>query len=63
MPNEPTTPVEAEGLRLLTDAELDAVSGGIGSEAACKAISNANNAAQADAVLLGVLQRLGCQPA
>ncbi len=28
MPNEPTTPVEAEGLRLLTDAELDAVSGG-----------------------------------
>ncbi len=30
MSNAPTTPVEAEGLRLLTDAELDAVSGGGG---------------------------------
>ncbi len=28
MSNKPITPVEAEGLRLLTDAELDAVSGG-----------------------------------
>ncbi len=60
MSNERTVPVE--GLRLLTDAELDAVSGGIGSEAACNAISNANNAPQADAALLSVLQRLGCQP-
>ncbi len=33
MSNEPT--IEAEGLRLLTDAELDAVSGGAASQTAC----------------------------
>lgn len=32
MSNEPTTPVEAEGLRLLTNAELDSVSGGTAPE-------------------------------
>ncbi len=42
MSNEPTTPVEAEGLRLLTDAELDAVSGGGGggpTDNACAVLS------------------------
>ncbi len=35
MSNERTVPVEAEGLRLLTDAELDVVSGGAASAVAC----------------------------
>ncbi len=42
MSNEPTSPVEAEGLCLLTDAELDSVSGGGGgfpTENACAVLS------------------------